>query len=83
MLVEVFAKRLGLSKEDVIRPENPETIIALGAACSLESLFADDKRTFRLANWQMLWKNCDRSECRAGDQGTPFLFFAGGERRIF
>ena len=73
MLVEVFAKRLGLSKEDVIRPENPETIIALGAACSLESLFADDKRTFRAGELADALENCDRSGAGQETKAPPFF----------
>ena len=45
-LVRVFKERLGLTDEQVVVPEHPETIVAFGAALSLESLFADDARAF-------------------------------------
>nr|MCR5045590.1 acyl-CoA dehydratase activase [Treponema sp.] len=39
-LVQVFVERLNLTPEQVIIPDHPETIIALGAALSLNDLFA-------------------------------------------
>ncbi len=44
-LVEVFAERLNLGEDEVIRPESPETIVALGAALSLDDMFADADAT--------------------------------------
>ena len=38
-LIQVFAQRLGLSPEQIIRPANPDTIVALGAAIALDELF--------------------------------------------
>ena len=40
-LVQVFVERLGLAPDQVVIPNHPETVIALGAALSLEDLFAD------------------------------------------
>jgi predicted CoA-substrate-specific enzyme activase len=40
-LIKVFAERLGLSESDIIRPKNPETVVAYGAALSVEEMFAD------------------------------------------
>ncbi len=40
-LVEVFAERLGLTGDDVIRPERPELMVAVGAALSIARLFGD------------------------------------------
>jgi predicted CoA-substrate-specific enzyme activase len=40
-LIRVFAERLGLGEEDIIRPENPETLIACGAALSPDEMFSD------------------------------------------
>ncbi|MCC8104817.1 MAG: acyl-CoA dehydratase activase [Clostridiales bacterium] len=39
-LIQVFAERLGLSKEETLIPERPEIMIAYGAALSLETMFA-------------------------------------------
>ena len=43
-LIKVFAERLDLGREGIIIPEHPETIVAVGAALSLDELFADDAR---------------------------------------
>lgn len=40
-LIKVFAERLDLGREDIIIPEHPETIVAVGAALSLNDLFKD------------------------------------------
>ncbi|MCL1799625.1 MAG: acyl-CoA dehydratase activase [Eggerthellaceae bacterium] len=40
-LAAVFAERLGLDERDITVPNQPETVIALGAALSLDTLFAD------------------------------------------
>ena len=50
VLVRVFQERLGLTDEQTVVPEHPETIVAFGAALSLTTLFADDPRTFDAAS---------------------------------
>jgi predicted CoA-substrate-specific enzyme activase len=40
-LARVFSEWLSLSAEDSIRPQNPETIVAHGAAISVQEVFAD------------------------------------------
>lgn len=37
-LIRVFAERLGLNKEDIIVPEHPELMVALGTAISIDVL---------------------------------------------
>ncbi len=41
-LVKVFCERLGLERDDVVIPDHPETIVALGAALALQALYADE-----------------------------------------
>ena len=43
-LVEVFKQRLQIDGADVIIPDQPEIIVARGAALSLQKIFADDER---------------------------------------
>ena len=43
-LVRVFAERLGFSGDQVIVPENPEVIVARGAALALMGLLAGERR---------------------------------------
>jgi len=45
-LIKVFAERLGLSQTDIIKPENSETLIAYGAALSINELFQDYDKNF-------------------------------------
>ena len=40
-LIDVFAQRLHLSQEDILIPENPQLMVAYGAALSYDALFAD------------------------------------------
>lgn len=40
-LIKVFAERLELGRQDIIIPDHPETIVAVGAALSLTDLFCD------------------------------------------
>ena len=42
-LVRVFAERLDLADDDIVIPQNPETIVALGAALAADELFADNE----------------------------------------
>lgn len=48
-LVRVFAERLELKASDIVIPESPETIVAQGAAYSLEGLYADENCTVDIA----------------------------------
>ncbi|MDR3201234.1 MAG: acyl-CoA dehydratase activase, partial [Spirochaetales bacterium] len=45
-LIKVFAQRLGLQEKDIIRPDNPETLVAHGTALSLGDMFADSPNEF-------------------------------------
>ncbi|MDR3343238.1 MAG: acyl-CoA dehydratase activase [Treponema sp.] len=45
-LIRVFAERLGLSKRDIIRAQNPETLVAYGTALSLGEMFGDSPDAF-------------------------------------
>ena len=38
VLIDVFAERLGLEGEDVIKPENPEIVVAQGTAVSINTM---------------------------------------------
>jgi predicted CoA-substrate-specific enzyme activase len=45
-LIRVFAERLGLGEADIIRPENPETLIAYGTALSINEMFQNFDKHF-------------------------------------
>ncbi len=40
-LIRVFAERLNLSEDEIIVPEHPETIVALGTAMAIDKLFPE------------------------------------------
>lgn len=44
-LIKVFAERLDLGPDDIVVPERPELMIALGAALSLDRLFGEELAT--------------------------------------
>ena len=48
-LVRVFAERLGLRDEDIIIPEHPETIVALGTAIAVDELYPDEADELTIA----------------------------------
>lgn len=73
-LVRVFAERLQLSQEDIILPEHPETIIAYGAALSLESVFADaNTPVCAVQILKDLEKMQRRGEAQDTEDGAPFF----------
>ncbi|MCD8367396.1 MAG: acyl-CoA dehydratase activase [Clostridiales bacterium] len=47
-LVRVFAQRLHLSEQDIVRPEHPETIVAYGTAIAIDQLFPQGMDTVTL-----------------------------------
>ena len=47
-LIRVFIERLNLSPEEAIIPDHPEIMIAYGAALSLGTMFANDRREVSL-----------------------------------
>ncbi len=47
-LITVFKNRLALSKDEIIVPDNAETIVATGAALSIGTIFEEQKRVHNL-----------------------------------
>ena len=43
VLIRVFAERLGLGRSDILIPERPEQMMALGAALSIGALFTEEQ----------------------------------------
>ena len=78
-LVRVFCERLNLTDEQAIRPEHPETIVALGTAYSLSGMFADAQPIDIGAAKATL------AECPQGDgtTGAAPLFASAAERAEF
>ena len=45
-LIKVFAERLELGEDEILIPEQPEIMIAYGAALSLDSLYKSETNTY-------------------------------------
>ncbi|MCD7756064.1 MAG: acyl-CoA dehydratase activase, partial [Firmicutes bacterium] len=81
-LVRVFAQRLHLSEQDIVRPEHPETIVAYGTAIAVEQLFPGDGDTVTLE--EMLSRLAQPDDPSSGEEDVqkPF-FFSPEERQAF
>lgn len=81
-LVQVFVERLGLAEGEIIVPESPQTSVALGAALSLDELFAD--RIATLDPTQAINTLLDHIQsAKSGSQNTQAFFRDAEERRGF
>ena len=78
-LVDVFAERLELDGNGVIIPENPEVIVAQGAALSLAGMFAEEDTAVDLDALRTQLKQAPAVLAEAAQMGTPF--FASEEER--
>ncbi|MDR2795910.1 MAG: acyl-CoA dehydratase activase, partial [Spirochaetaceae bacterium] len=83
-LIRVFAERLGLSEGDCIRPENPETFIAYGAALSVDAMFADHRQELNIDKAiDVLSTVHGNTEREARDDAIPAYFSSAEERADF
>ena len=81
-LIQVFAERLQLEKEDILIPDHPETMVAYGAALSLNELF----KSAAPVNLEGLFASL--AEAKDGLQGeeaesAPPFFCSAEEREEF
>lgn len=72
-LIRVFAERLELAEEDVLVPEHPETIVALGAALAVESVFEARAAALDPQAALLALEECSRSGLASGTQEPPFF----------
>ena len=78
-LVKVFAQRLGLREEEIVRPEHPETIVARGTAIALDELFPGEKDSMTLS--QALERLAAAPTQPQESAGTGKPYFASAEER--
>ena len=78
-LVKVFAQRLGLREEEIVRPEHPETIVARGTAIALDELFPGEKDSMTLS--QALERLAAAPAPPQESAGTGKPYFASAEER--
>ena len=80
VLVRVFAERLDLSPEDILRPEHPELMVAYGAAISLKTMFETKNRT--ASEYAQLLQNAKEEKDADSKEARPF-FASKEEEEIF
>ena len=79
-LVRVFAERLELTGDDIVIPQNPETIVALGAALAADELFADNENCL-VANLLDAADTLDRAAASPAPSTRGTAYFASDEER--
>ena len=73
-LIKVFQERLALSDDEIIIPENPELIVAEGAALSVDTMFADSDTEIDLKKAvSALEKWIDRIYSSPAENVSPFF----------
>ena len=72
-LVRVFAERLGLKDKDIIIPEHPETIVALGTAIAVDELYPDELDELTLAQAIERLEGAREIVQQAEDTGEPLF----------
>ena len=79
-LVRVFAERLELADDDIVIPQNPETIVALGAALAADELFADSENCL-IANLLDAADILDKAAASPAPSTRGTAYFASDEER--
>ena len=79
-LVRVFAERLELAEDDIVIPQNPETIVALGAALAADELFADNENCL-VANLLDAADTLDKAAASPAPSTRGTAYFASPEER--
>ena len=79
-LVRVFAERLELADDDIVIPQNPETIVALGAALAADELFADNENCL-VADLLDAADTLDKAAASPAPSTRGTAYFASDEER--
>ena len=82
-LIRVFAERLGLTEADIIRPESPETLIAYGAALSLDEMFSAYPCEFNLEAAITALANFRANLKDTEPESKKYYFSSAEDRREF
>lgn len=81
-LIKVFAERLDLAADEVLIPDHPETLVAFGAALSLNELFLHEEATLKLDAALDILRRGD-SSIREGGEGEQPFFLDDEEQAAF
>ncbi|HOV37128.1 MAG TPA: acyl-CoA dehydratase activase [Spirochaetales bacterium] len=82
-LIKVFGERLGLGPTDLIRPERPEILVAMGTALSLGSLFSGYPSEFHPAQALNVLSTYREAIEEGPPSGSRSFFFSQTEREDF
>ncbi len=82
-LIRVFAERLGLSDNEIIVPEHPETIVARGTAMAIDRLFPENNETVYYTLEQLCVAIGDANEEEITTHKAPPLFTDKAARNAF
>ncbi len=83
VLIQVFAEKLELSPEEILIPDRPEMMIAYGAAISLERMFADDKREYRVSELLEKIRAIQKKGLESAQDETAPFFQSAEEQKAF
>lgn len=82
-LIRVFAQRLNLSEEEILIPDRPELMVALGAAVCVETMFTELSMPADPAELlQRLQSDSFRTDQGDEPQAKPFFASAEEQRRF-
>ncbi len=81
-LISVFAERLGLKEDEIIRPEHPETIVAYGTALAIDQLFPDKEDILTIQSLREALESSADSFVFHSKETKP-LFADAAEREAF
>ena len=81
-LVRVFAERLHLTEQDIVRPEHPETIVARGTAIAVDELFPGQQDAITPAQALERLDHAPAQPQDAAGTGKPY-FASDAERDAF
>ncbi len=74
-LIRVFAERLGLKEDEIIIPDHPETIVALGTAMAIDRIFPEEEGEDHLTFEDLLYRfeNSEASGDEEEHTAKPFF----------
>lgn len=81
-LVRVFAERLNLGEDDIIKPEHPEIIVALGAALAVDAFPTNDPTHVNIEEAVRALHDYDPASDANAAKAAP-LFASDAERLVF
>jgi predicted CoA-substrate-specific enzyme activase len=82
-LIKVFAERLSLAESDIIRPQNPETLIAYGTALSISEMFQNFDKPFSPEGSLTSLSMFREIVTGNGEKNSQYFFLTKHEREAF